>query len=116
MFGLGVDDAELRRHRLFESSVFMLAPQCRHGARDCIGVYGGHVRNRKRTIGIYGKGARDSRRKHDRGVDEFSVEQARLAMGIDWMTLSELCQAIPPAYTRFIGERLMAVVQQEQAA
>jgi DNA (cytosine-5)-methyltransferase 1 len=30
------------------------------------------------------------------------------AMGIDWMNGNELCQAIPPAYTRFIGERLLA--------
>jgi DNA (cytosine-5)-methyltransferase 1 len=74
-----------------------------------LGVYGGHVRNRKRrTIGIYGEGARDSRRKFDKGVDEFTVEHAREAMGIDWMTLAELCQAIPPAYTQFIGKQLLA--------
>jgi DNA (cytosine-5)-methyltransferase 1 len=30
------------------------------------------------------------------------------AMGIDWMSGDELCQAIPPTYTRFIGEQLMA--------
>ena len=29
-----------------------------------------------------------------------------LCMGIDWMTGDELSQAIPPAYTRFIGEQL----------
>lgn len=31
-----------------------------------------------------------------------------LCMGIDWMTGDELSQAIPPAYTRFIGEQLLA--------
>ncbi len=29
------------------------------------------------------------------------------AMGIDWMTGNGLSQAIPPAYTQFIGERLL---------
>jgi DNA (cytosine-5)-methyltransferase 1 len=28
------------------------------------------------------------------------------AMGIDWMSSDELCEAIPPAYTHFIGEQL----------
>jgi DNA (cytosine-5)-methyltransferase 1 len=32
---------------------------------------------------------------------------AREAMGIDWMNGNELCQAIPPAYTRHIGRQLL---------
>jgi DNA (cytosine-5)-methyltransferase 1 len=113
MFGLGCEDAELRRHRLFECSFPVLSPRCQHGQRaDSIGVYGGHLRNRRRrTIGIYGEGVRDSARKHDRGVADFNVEQGREAMGIDWMTLAELCQAIPPAYSRFIGEQAIRVLE-----
>jgi len=29
-----------------------------------------------------------------------------LAYGIDWLTFSELKEAIPPAYTQFIGEQM----------
>ncbi len=108
MFGLGVVDADLQRHRLFETNFPVHSiPKCQHGRRSTIGVYGGHVRDRRRrTISVYGEGARDSRRKLDKGVDEFTVEDARAAMEIDWMTLAELCQSIPPAYTQFIGAQL----------
>lgn len=30
------------------------------------------------------------------------------AMGIDWMTGEELSQAIPPAYSRFLAEQILA--------
>lgn len=28
-------------------------------------------------------------------------------MGIDWMTRAELAEAIPPAYTEFVGAQLI---------
>jgi len=34
-------------------------------------------------------------------------------MGIDWMNRAELSQAIPPAYTEFIGKQLIRVLQQQ---
>lgn len=34
-----------------------------------------------------------------------------IAMGIDWMKTSELREAIPPAYTRYIGERIYKQVE-----
>jgi DNA (cytosine-5)-methyltransferase 1 len=43
-------------------------------------------------------------------VPDFTIEQGRAAMQIDWMTTAELSQAIPPAYTRFIGLRLIQSV------
>lgn len=39
------------------------------------------------------------------------VAEMRLAMGIDWMTRDELSQAIPPAYTEWIGRRIIAAVE-----
>lgn len=35
------------------------------------------------------------------------IHAGPLCMGIDWMTGDELSQAIPPAYTAFIGEQLL---------
>ena len=112
MFGLGCEDAELRRHRIFESNVALMTLECRHGQRAAtMGVYGGHLRNRKRarTIGVYGEGVRDSVRKMDKGVEDFDVTQGREAMGIEWMTLAELCQAIPPAYSEFLARQTLRV-------
>lgn len=39
------------------------------------------------------------------------VKAASRAMGIDWMTRDELRQAIPPAYTEWIGRQLLASLE-----
>jgi DNA (cytosine-5)-methyltransferase 1 len=41
-----------------------------------------------------------------------NVPYCRDAMGIDWMTQSELAQAIPPAYCEFIGKYLMEAIKE----
>lgn len=92
MFGLEVDGAELHRHRIFETNFPVPAMKCMHRDRPVIGVYGGHVRNRRRRPG-----------SKSRGVEDFSIEQAQKAMQIDWMTLTEMCQAIPPAFSAYIA-------------
>lgn len=127
MFGLGTKDgtAELRRHRIFETSFdALLSPPCNHRAPMVCGVYGGHGRDRRRTIGNYGDVAGTNisyaRRKRAVGVyghaggssvrdgaQQFSTEQRREAMGIDWMTGDELSQAIPPAYSEHLGHYAM---------
>lgn len=116
MFQLGTGEAELRRHRLFESSFALAAPPpCQHGKR-VIGVYGGHGRDRRRTIGVYGGGHGESKRGKEAGQRNFSAAEQREAMGIDWMTVDELSQAIPPAYSEFIGRQFLAVVRSDREA
>lgn len=117
MFGLGTScGAELRRHRLFETNWFIgLVPECNHGG-DMIGIYGGHAHDRRRkTITVTGSTPQMNVIKN-RSRMTFPVEEARRAMGIDWMTMAGLSQAIPPAYTQWIGERLSAFIERREVA
>ena len=41
------------------------------------------------------------------GGGNCSKEAAGDAMGIDWMTKTEMNEAIPPMYTEFIGKQLL---------
>jgi DNA (cytosine-5)-methyltransferase 1 len=100
MFKLGAlgDDGVfrgLRRRRLFETNLMVVPPACCCDRREKIGVYGngGGWANRY-----------DPRRRGYKG----NRREAREAMGIDWMTIAELSQAIPPAYTEWIGRQLLA--------
>lgn len=89
-FGLGV-----RRHRLFETS-FRLAtiPWCRHSKSP-------------RPIAVYGDHPQGASLRINRAN---SLSQGREAMGIDWMNWRELTQAIPPAYTEYIGNQLIRIL------
>ena len=78
------------RHRLFESSEWLWSiPHHRH----------------PEPMVLSGRGATPG--GYISVVGHFSnIAAARAAMGIDWMIRKELSQAIPPAYTRFVGEQL----------
>lgn len=99
MFGLGAQGCQLQRHRLFEANVPLIVPTCRHHDGPVIGVYGGHARRRAAAHG--GRGTRDV-------WEGGHWAAASEAMGIDWMTLKELSEAIPPAYTQFVGYQILA--------
>lgn len=92
-FGLGAQAdvwRALRRHRHFESTLPLQDPA---DGCECDLVPIG---------GVYGNGGGGDM---TRGF-KFTAEQSREAMEIDWMTRRELSQAIPPAYTTFIGFQL----------
>jgi DNA (cytosine-5)-methyltransferase 1 len=98
MFGLGVDGFRLQRHRWFETSFPLLAPTCQHDKRPVIGIYGAHVRHRRRPTG-----------KNHRSGSNLPWEYAFAAFGvpIGSMTLTELSEAIPPIFARFIVEAFL---------
>jgi DNA (cytosine-5)-methyltransferase 1 len=87
-FGLDV-----RRHRCFELNVAMLAPPCQHDWQTPRFAPATNRKNLRRTVEV--------------DVWRIPLEVQKKAMGIDWMTRDELSEAIPPAYTEFIGKQLL---------
>lgn len=88
MFGCRTVDGWLRRHRMFECSFPVPQLSCNHPTdMPCLGVYGGG--------GMANKARRGT------------AYERREMMGIDWLPSKSLNQAIPPAYTEYIGHHLM---------
>jgi DNA (cytosine-5)-methyltransferase 1 len=82
----------IRRVRWFETSwcAFNLMPTCYHPC-EVITVVGHGT-----PSWVFKKLGRNP-----------PIEEKREAMGIDWMNRDELSQAIPPAYTEYIGRELL---------
>jgi hypothetical protein len=95
MFGLDVI-----RHRLFESNVLLLQPKHpRHRGRVAGWRHG--VKSTGPYLAVYG-----------RGGDKGTIATRQQAMGCDWITdYDALGQAIPPAYTEYIGAQLLDAVR-----
>ena len=89
-FGLKV-----RRHRLFESPVSLVAPPCLH-------------KEQGRPVGVYHRMG-DSIPHGGRTAS--NIGEGQEAMGIDWMPWFELKEAIPPAYTKWIGRQIMETIK-----
>jgi DNA (cytosine-5)-methyltransferase 1 len=89
--GLGMT---LQRHRLFESNRPLWGVPCAHGVNEWNDEYGHATGRKRRRVPVIG---------------EWRIRKPLqdAAMGIDWMTLPELSEAIPPAYTEFIGRQLL---------
>ena len=97
-FGLDV-----RRHRYFELDGFTVEqPGCDHAWQTPRFAPASNRTNLRRTVEV--------------GVWRIPLDVQQRAMGIDWMTLPELSEAIPPAYTRWIGWDLSRAVSERRAA
>lgn len=96
-FGLDV-----QRHRLFESNVELESPGCDHSVWTPRFPPATNRTNLRRTVEV--------------GVWRIPLDVQQAAMGIDWMTREELSQAIPPAYTEFLGRQLIAAISKRVAA
>ncbi len=96
MFGLRSGRGYLKRHRWFEIGGWdapLLMPPCQHKGL-AIGVYG------HGSAGWLGQRMRTAK-----------APEARELMGMDWATRDGMSQAIPPAYTEWIGKRLMEALK-----
>ena len=85
-FGLKV-----RRHRLFESNLALVGTLCDH-------------KKQGKPVGIYGS-MRDE--IPNGGHTAKTMAEANEAMGITHMIWGELVEAIPPAYTSYIGMQIL---------
>jgi DNA (cytosine-5)-methyltransferase 1 len=88
-FGLDV-----QRHRYFESNVPLIAPACDHSVWTPRFPPATNRTNLRRTVEV--------------GVWRIPLAVQQQAMGIDWLPLAQLTEAIPPAYTEHIGRQLVA--------
>lgn len=94
--GASFDGLRTYRHRLFETSFDAVAPPHEQHLYPTTKMGRAPVEGEYMSI-----------------VGNFSgAEEGRKAMGIPWMTRNELREAIPPAYTEYIGTQLMAHLTQ----
>jgi DNA (cytosine-5)-methyltransferase 1 len=91
-FGLKV-----RRHRLFESNMPLVGSVCDHKSQG-------------RPVGVYGS-------LNDQipggGKTASTISEARQAMGMEWAIWTELVEAIPPAFTKYLGDQIGSWLRSE---
>ncbi len=92
MFGL-----EVQRHRYFEATWLVMSPPCNHQwIEGRPWTVTGHLH---RTPQVYPHSMKPTR------------EDAKALMEMPWADWREVVEAIPPAYTKFIGEQFLAQVR-----
>lgn len=93
----------LERERKFEANWPIRAPRFTRRT-PIIGVYGAHVRNRAKEHG--GRMTADFQ-----GEDKPRLMREAMGIGAQWgLTMAEMSQAVPPAYTQHVGAQLRMIV------
>jgi DNA (cytosine-5)-methyltransferase 1 len=105
--GTMFDGLRVIRHRLFESSEEIWPPQ------PCPAKHPLVFTHDKRKA-HYGQLDQNTAFVQVTGGGNATIANKADAMGIDWMTGKELNEAIPPAYTRWIGALLIRRRQHDQ--
>jgi DNA (cytosine-5)-methyltransferase 1 len=82
---------QVRRHRLFESNMKLTGSVCDHKAQG-------------RPVGVYGS-LNDQIPKG--GKTATTIDEGRDAMGMPWAIWTELVEAIPPAYSEYLGKQII---------
>lgn len=79
----------VRRHRLFEASAPLVGTGCCHDASTP-------------AVPVYGSSG-----QRGAGGAAVTADMARQAMGISWAPWDRLTQAVPPAYTAWVGTQIV---------
>lgn len=90
--GSGLGMQRIRRHRLFESNFPLVGTECRH-----------EILIEPLTV----TGNSENSKSYPYRSLPHGLEARQEAMGINWMNSKELSQAIPPAFTEFIGRQFL---------
>lgn len=80
---------DVRRHRGFETSFPLPRQACEHHLQTPRFPHATNRTNLRKTVEV--------------GARRIPTHIQRAAMGIDWMSREELSQAVPPAYTHYVG-------------
>lgn len=100
MFGL-----KIQRHRLFETIpiIWWLPHPCAH--------QGLATGNKMRRLGVTRTPSlNDGFEYVTVAGNNYLADEGRAAMGINWMPKKYLSQAIPPAYTKWLGRQLLELL------
>lgn len=80
--------------KVYPEPTLLMVPHCQHHPNPCV---------------VVGHGTTSWARLKNGGKCH-TIQENRDAMGIDWMNRGELSQAIPPAYSEYLGKQIIATL------